>query len=309
VGFMPKRSLVSESRLKQLQQQNARYIISCYQNEFYCENHPDGKCTRGFFSLFLQVVYGIGFAKQHGIPFYVDFGNLNYPYSSRKEESTFKNFWEELFTQPSLTNTDIQVINKQFEVYPLRIWNRDHLRELNALVSTGIKFNEALKTKIEEIKINMAKLRTLGVHFRKTDHFLEVRPASNEVFFRQIKNKLPGYDQLFVATDDCNILEILKKKFPEKIWAHDCVRSTGSLSIHHNEEHKDGVVLAKEALLDCITLSYCDELILSPSNLSYAALVFNPEIKYSIIESKVATWKRLKTLLAFHLNRLGIRKW
>ncbi|EPR72189.1 hypothetical protein ADIWIN_2817 [Winogradskyella psychrotolerans RS-3] len=51
------------------------------------------------------------------------------------------------------------------------------------------------------------------------------------------------------------------------------------------------MLLAKEALLDCITLSNCDELILSPSNLSYTALVFNPEVKYTIIESKVATWK------------------
>ena len=179
---MPKRSLVAESRLKQLQQQNARYIISCYQNEFFCENHPDGKCTRGFFSLFLQVVYGIGFANRHGMPFYVDFGNLNYPYSSRTGGDESKNFWEALFIQPSLTTTDKPILNKQFEVYPLRIWNRNHLRQLYGFLNTGIEFNGALKAKIVEIKITMAKVRTLGVHFRKTDHFLEVRPVSDEAF-------------------------------------------------------------------------------------------------------------------------------
>ncbi|WP_200859813.1 hypothetical protein, partial [Winogradskyella psychrotolerans] len=73
-----------------------------------------------------------------------------------------------------------------------------------------------LKARIEEINIKMAKVKTLGVHFRKTDHFLEVRPASDEAFFKQIKNKIPGYDQLFVATDDSNLLEILKRNFQEK---------------------------------------------------------------------------------------------
>jgi len=306
---MPKRSLLSSDRLKQLKQKNAKYIVTCHKDEFFCENHPDGKCTRGFFSLFLQVVYGIGFAKRHGLPLYVDFGNLNYPYSQSDGNNASNNFWEALVSQPSLKETDKPVVNKQFEVYPLRIWNRNHLRQLNELMRSGIEFNLALKAKINEIKIKMAKVKTLGIHFRKTDHFLEVRPASDAAFFRQIVKKILAFDQLFVATDDSDLLVKLEEKFPGKILAYDCVRSTGSLSVHLNEAHKDGLLLAKEALLDCITLSYCDELILSPSNLSYAALVFNPEVKYTIVESKAATWNRLKTLLAFHLDRLGIRKW
>ncbi|AKP53008.1 O-fucosyltransferase family protein [Cyclobacterium amurskyense] len=306
---MPKRSLPSFDRLKLLKQKNVKYIVTCYQNEFFCENHPKGKCTRGFFSLFLQVVYGIGFAKEHGLPLYVDFGNVTYPYSKCEVSNEPNNFWDKLVDQPLLTSMDVPVPNKEYEVYPLRIWNRNHYRYLHQLMLTGIKFRNELRADINEVKIRMAKLKTLGVHIRKTDHFQEVTPVKDKVFFRQIEKKITNYDRLFVATDDSEMLAILKGKFPDKIMANDCVRSVGSQPIHHKEGQKDGFLLAKEALMDCITLSNCDELILSPSNLSYAALVFNPEVNYTIVESHAAKWNRLKTLLAFHLDRLGIRKW
>lgn len=309
VRFMPKRSSVSEMRLSQLTQKNVRYIISCYQNEFFCEHHPGGKCSRGFFSLFLQVIYGIIFANKYGLPYYIDFSNVVYAYSTLGTGQEKNNFWEYLFIQPPLNDADKKVLNEQYEVYPLRIWNRKHLRLLHAAMKEGLRINNAVKTEINEIQMKMEKVKTLGIHFRKTDHYLEVPPADEAVFFRKIKKKIPAYDRIFVATDDKNLLEKLKNMFPQKIFAHDFVRSQGSLSIHHNEENKDGLLLAKEALIDCISLSFCEELILSPSNLSYTALVFNPEIKYTIVESKVARQSRVKTLIGYHLDKLGIRKW
>jgi hypothetical protein len=182
------------------------------------------------------------------------------------------------------------------------------MRYLHQQLCTGIDFIKELKTELEELKIKMEPLKTLGVHVRKTDHYLEVRAASDKAFFRRIKRKLSKYDQLFVATDDAELLTTLKEKFPGKVMAYDFVRSFGAVPVHQSGQ-QDGLLLAKEALLDCMTLSCCQELILSPSNLSYAALVFNPEIRYSIVESKTAKWKRLKTLLVYHLDRLGIRKW
>lgn len=302
---MPKRSSVAVERLRQLKQKNARYIISCVQNEFFCEHHPDGKCTRGFFSLFLQVVYGIGFAKKYELPFFVDFSNVAYAYSGQVKN----NFWEHFFNQVTVKRTDTLVLNQQYEVYPLRIWNRNHLRFLHQLMKEGLKFKSALQAEIDKIRSSMNKEKILGVHFRKTDHFLEVPPADESVFFHHIKRKFSTYDKIFVATDDQQLLEKLKKEFSPKIMAHDFVRSQGAISIHNNETFKDGPRLAKEALLDCISLSCCSELILSPSNLSYAALVFNPELKYTIVESRAAKRSRIKTLISYHLNKLGLRKW
>jgi hypothetical protein len=182
------------------------------------------------------------------------------------------------------------------------------MRYLHQLLRSGIDFKKELKAEIAELKIKMEPLKTLGVHVRKTDHYLEVPPASDKAFLRKIKRKLSAYDQLFVATDDAKLLATLKKEFPGRVMAHDCIRSFDAVPIHQRD-HQDGLLLAEEALLDCMTLSLCQELILSPSNLSFAALVFSPEVNYSIVESKAARWKRIKTLLVYHLDRLGIRKW
>ncbi|MBR9776537.1 MAG: hypothetical protein GYB55_16560 [Cytophagales bacterium] len=306
---MPKRSSISEERLIQLTQKNARYIISCNQNEFFCEHHPEGKCSRGFFSLFLQVIYGIAFAKKYGLPHYVDFSNVNYAYSGQQNDQKRGNFWEHFFDQIAINSTDTLLLNHQYEVYPLRIWNRKHHRFLHQIMKEGLKFKPSLKLEIDNIKCEIAHEKVLGVHFRKTDHFMEVAPADESVFFQKIKKNFSAYDKIFIATDDQQLLERLKNEFSPKIIAHDFVRSHGEIPIHNNEAYKDGLRLAKEALLDCISLSYCKELILSPSNLSYAALVFNPEVKYTIVESKEARLSRIKTLMGYHLDKLGIRKW
>ncbi|WP_339902932.1 hypothetical protein [uncultured Cyclobacterium sp.] len=306
---MPKRSSVTAERLSQLTQKNARYIISCNQNDFGCKDHPNQKCRRGFFSLFLQVLYGIGFAQKYETPYYVDLSNYVYAYSSPQDSRKRNNFWESLFNQPLLKSSDKLILNQQIEVFPLRIWDRNHYRFLNEIMKKGLDFNEVLTKEINEIKNRMSEVKTLGVHIRKTDHFREFPPAGNAKFFRKIKKKFSTYDKIFVATDDQQLLEKLKKEFSPKIMAHDFVRSQGAISIHNNETLKDGPRLAKEALLDCISLSCCNELILSPSNLSYAALVFNPELKYSIVESGAAKRSRIKTLTSYHLDRLGLRKW
>jgi hypothetical protein len=260
---------------------------------------------RGFFSLFLQVVYGIAFAKKHGLPHYVDFSNVTYAYSGPEKGS----FWEHFFKQVPIKSTEIMLLNQQYEVYPLRIWDRKHLRFLHKVMKEGLKFKSSLKAEINKIRRSIGKKKVLGIHIRKTDHFMEVAPVDESVFFHKIRKKFSSYDKIFVATDDREVLEKLKKEFSPKIIAHDFIRSHGEIPIHNNEAYKDGPRLAKEALIDCISLSFCEELILSPSNLSYAAMVFNPELKYTIVESKEARLSRLKTLMSYHLDNLGLRKW
>ncbi|WP_439481055.1 hypothetical protein [Cyclobacterium plantarum] len=306
---MPKRSAISPSRRQELEVRNALYVITCYQNEFYCENHPQGICPRGFFSLFLQALYGIGFAKRHKVPYYVDFGNVRYAYSSYPTDSGAENFWNELVNQEKPKGDFHAVYNQQYETFPLKIWARSHLRELNQIFREEITLIDSLKTKIKKVKKSFGTFKVLGVHWRKTDHYMEVSPVPEKVFMHTLERKLKGFDKLFVATDDQNLLGNLKDKFPGKILAHDVSRSIDGEPIHDIKAGNDGSCLAKEALLDCLSLSFCDELVLSPSNFSYSALVFNPEVKYTIMETEMARWTRIKTLLVFFLNRWGIRKW
>lgn len=55
---MPKRSKPDRERLAQLKKKDACYIITCYEDEFLCKDHPKGVCERGFFLYFSRYFMG-----------------------------------------------------------------------------------------------------------------------------------------------------------------------------------------------------------------------------------------------------------
>jgi hypothetical protein len=305
---MPKRSIIAPGRKAILSKKNTMYGITCYQNEFLCRNHPNGNCERGFFSLFLQVLYGMDFAKKLSIPCYVDFSNVRYAYSPKGKGKT-SNFWDYFFDQKAPKTGSKMVPNLRYETHPLRIWDRSFLREMHLVLRSELHIKPNLQKKFVAIINAFQNYRVLGAHVRKTDHAFEVPPVEEEVFFKRIGQKLKTFDKLFVATDDIHTLNSLHRAFPGKVLAHDFIRSKDNKPVHDHGGREDGLLLAEQALLDCYSLSCCQELVLSPSNLSYAALVFNPEIKYALAESAASRWSRGKTRLAYQLDRCGLRKW
>jgi hypothetical protein len=304
-----KRSYINPERQKELNKPNAVYIISCVDNEFYCENHPNGICQRGFFSLFVQVAYGISFARKNGLPFYVDFGNTNYPYTTKTGITGENNFWNYYFSQKRVEPNQTKVFNLKYETYPIRVWDKGYISRVHHQAISQLKLSDQMMHEVRQIQNNLSSQNVLGVHIRKTDHSLEVKPATDKKYFKLIDKKLKRFDQLFVATDDLEMLETLKSKYPDKISYNSFLRSSGTIPLHMNPQFTDGYLLGKEALLDCYSLAGCKNVLLSPSNLSYAALLLNPSLNYQLIESRQARVSRWKTLGAYYLNKWGIRKW
>ncbi len=306
---MPKRSSITNDRLALLKSKEALYLITCLQEEYYCKDHQKGQCSRGFFSLFLQAVYGIRFALQWNLPYYVDFGNLKYSYSDRTKFKDNQNFWEYYFEQTPISPNAKTIYNARFENYPLKIWDRSFLRQLHQTVISNLSPRQEIKDLIGSIKKVFDNKRVLGIHIRKTDHYHEVEPAKDAVYLQLVDQQLASFDQLFLATDDTDVLQLFEKKYGDKLMYHPFSRSTGDVPIHGSHARSNGYELGKEALLDCYALSFCTKAILSPSNLSYCALIFNPDLPYQMAESNAAKWQRLKTLGLYYLNQWGIRKW
>ncbi|MCH6236494.1 hypothetical protein [Cognataquiflexum rubidum] len=306
---MAKRSSIDNNRLELLKSKDIVYLITCFQSEYYCEDHHEGRCQRGFFSLFLQAVYGIQFAKRLNLDYYIDFGNLNYSYSEAEKFNGNQNFWEYYFKQAPKNPTSEGIFNLRFENYPLRVWNKSFFRELHQVVISNLQFRNEIQETIDATKERFNKLRVLGIHFRKTDHYVEVKPVKDSLFLKLVDKQIASFDRLFLATDDAQILELFENRYGDKLMYNSFVRSSGKVAIHKIGDCSNGYEIGKEALLDCLSLSLCDHAILSPSNLSYCALVFNPELPYQIAESSSAKRYRLKTLGAYYLNKWGIRKW
>jgi hypothetical protein len=278
-------------------------------DEYYCDDHSAGVCRRGFFSLFIQVLYGISFAKKHNLPYYVDFGNTIYPYSKQTCITEETNFWNYYFFQPELASEQVKVYNLKYETYPIRVWNKGYLSQVYRHAVRELEFSENMKLEIQDIEKQFSSKKVLGVHIRMTDHHLEVTPAGDCAYFSAIDKYLKRFDQLFVATDDDNMLEILKERYPDKISFHPFLRSRGSTPLHGHPVYTDGYTIGREALLDCYSLACCQMAILSPSNFSYAVLLLNPTLAYHLVESSQAAFSRRKTLAAYYLNKWGIRKW
>jgi len=304
-----KRSSIDKDRLDLLKSKDTVYLITCHQYEFYCKSHNTGRCRRGFFSLFLQAVYGIQFANRMDLLYYVDFGNLIYSYSEGEKFYGNENFWEYYFEQDPIKPKSNVVYNTKFENFPLRVWNKRFIRKLHQTVISNLRFKNDIQEDIEAIKKRFNEVKVLGIHVRKTDHYHEIEPANDSTILKLVDKHIASFDRLFLATDDALVLEGFEHKYGDKLMYNSFYRSSGNVAIHDNGDNSNGYQLGKEALLDCYSLSFCDFTILSPSNLSYCALVLNPDLPYELAESRSARWYRFKTLGAYYLDKWGIRKW
>lgn len=258
--------------------------------------------------MFIQAINGILFANRYGLKPYIDFGNKTYCYSDPSKQSS--NFWEYYFRQPGKQSMPLpRTINRLNEVYPIRTWHRSYFREVNKSVVSQLQFTPEVDKIMNDAVSSITQQRTLGIQLRGTDHVVEVKEVKPSNYIRAVKKHIHNYDKLFIATDDSALLELLTKNFGEKVMTNHAHRSDMGKAIHLNTSIEDRYILGLEVLRDSYCLAHCDRLILVSSNVSFAALMFNPEIPYEILERFDTRIKRWKTLLVYLLDRLGIRKW
>ncbi len=301
-----KKNVISEARKRLLTQKDVVYTVRC--NGTHCDCSQFGiDCRRGFFSLWLQAVYGIYFAKKLDTTSYIDFGDKPYMYSDPAQYQGELNFWNYYYEQGNKPEGRI-IPNEQFENYPLRIWKRNHLRKVHQSVVKNLMLNNQVKSYIENLLSLFKEFRTLGVHIRGTDHPDEVPKVPFDRYRTILKAHLKSYQKIFVATDEQALLESLQDEFGDRLVFQSAIRAEGNQAIHTDLSIQDRYRLGLEVLADCYALAGCDKAILVHSNVSYASLLLNPELKYNLLETKESLSKRLKTELLYTLDHWGIRR-
>src|SRR5690606_30846616 len=95
----PKKCELSEEKLEKMQQ-GGIYTVCCFVSDCPCEA-KSATCPRGFFSLFIQAIYGIDLAHRNGLSYYIDFGNHPYLYTDPSIENP--NIWNYYFEQGNLS--------------------------------------------------------------------------------------------------------------------------------------------------------------------------------------------------------------
>ena len=303
-----KRNILAETRRKLLTQPGIVYTVRCLASHCDCKQFGT-ECRRGFFSLWIQAVYGIYFANKLAISSYIDFGDKPYLYSDPAKYDGDLNFWNYYYLQSSNLQEGRAVPNNYLENYPLRIWKRHHLRSIHRMVVNHLILNHSVKSYVKSLTDRIENYRTMGVHIRGTDHRSEVEGIPLEDYLKIMKKNAKKFQKFFVLTDHQGALDQMIAEFgKERVIYQQAVRSMDEAAIHTNMEHQDRFQLGLEVLADCYALSLCQKAVLVHSNVSYAALILNPKLPYHLLESPKSRKKRLKTGILYNLDRWGIRK-
>ena len=152
------------------------------------------------------------------------------------------------------------------------------------LIQKYIHLKPAIQKKINKlVKINFSDFYMIGIHHRGTDKCLEtsIVPYSTTLFHVDwLLANLPKDKKvrIFVATDDQNFLNHVRKLYPGQVVYNDFVRSKNDSPIHYNDcLYKNNYQKGKEALIDCLLLSKCDFLLFpAASAFSMLSVKFNP---------------------------------
>ncbi len=305
---MEKRNKLSNARRSVLKQPGVIYTVRCPGTHCDC-SHFGVDCRRGFFSLWIQAIYGRFFANKLDISSYIDFGDKPYLYSDPVKYDGDLNFWNYYYSQQVDQHQGRIVPNNYIENYPLRIWKRSHFKKVHRSAVKDLVLKDQIRAYVRLLSERCRRYHTLGVHIRGSDHSVEVETVPLERYFRILDKNLKKYEKFFISTDDSKALTLLIKEFGEdRIISQEAVRSENDQAIHTNMQHPDRYRLGLQVLADCYALSVCQAAVLVHSNVSYAVLLLNPKMRYTLLESSRSRRSRLRTGALYTLDRWGIRK-
>lgn len=275
-------------------------------------------CVSGFFAIMKATLNELRFADELGFVPVVELGENYCCYYDRELMEKIDNVFEYYFMPVSdvscaSARRSSKVIYRRkghgcfFTQYGTGE-NSYHLDEeeielLGELYRKYIHLNPDMKQYLEgEIKAILGNKKTLGVHFRGTDYnrrfkyhpvYISVAEyflAVDDVFSRG------DYEQVFLATDDANVLEQFKSRYGDQlVYYKDSSRSDNSVGPHSMENSRPmhHYLLGREVVRDVYTLSCCEGLVCGLSQVSSAARYVNVAIAKQYKDVRVlnkGTW-------------------
>ena len=155
------------------------------------------------------------------------------------------------------------------------------IRMLAGLYKKYIHLNDNTKKyMIENISACLRNKKTLGIHIRGTDYKLGIKSHPNIISvdeYISLAKEFCGknnYEQIFLATDDLEILNIFQNEFGNKlVYYNDTFRTSGDVGPHNTYDNRPFhyYKLGLEVIRDVYTLANCDSLICGLSQVAFAA--------------------------------------
>ncbi|MBQ6786605.1 MAG: O-fucosyltransferase family protein [Lachnospiraceae bacterium] len=260
----------------------------------------NGKSGYGFFALYRETLKYLAFADRFNlVPVIV--WDRNIPYAEDEpiiekmnpfeyyfqqpvgitEEEALKSYNVILAEEAHITDSFLDVENNgNGSGYKI---NAIFINQLARIARKYIVMNDTLNNELNrEINEVLEGRRTIGVHIRGTDYKQNYNNhpmyVSEEEYIQAIDDliKKQHYEQIFLATDDQDILNYMIMRYGKKIiYYNDVKRVSGTESVAFSEDNRKNnkYKLGVEVLRDMLTLSYCDAIVSGVSQVSICAKI------------------------------------
>ena len=209
----------------------------------------------------------------------------------------FESFEKKDFLSLDLT-AEVEFTNEYPDVikYSSPIVVQRQRRFVNHLIRRYLILKPHIRSRVKTfLAENLIGNKMIGVHFRGSEKSSEkhgdgtapVRIDGYEnLYFHAIRKEMKANPEalIFLATDSQSFADNMINEFGPSLIMQDSIRAVGEEEeingLHYiNQGSKNGRQLGDEVLTDAVLLSKCQTLIHGMSNVSHAALYFNPDLK------------------------------
>jgi hypothetical protein len=244
----------------------------------------------GFFAGFIVVLNHLGWCKQHNKIPIVHWGKGSLYYQKEEFNGNSTNAWEYYFEPVSNTTYN----DNDYKSFKFSLGDPNlHYKILDQysrnlayeLICQYIKIKPCVQKKIDDFyQQNMAHRRTIGIHLRGTDKITEEKLVTPEKIVAIALAQADPDTQFLISSDEQRLLEIMTSllKGYDVIY-YNCQRSTNGKPLHLKSQHP--AQGGEDVLVEVSLLAKCDLLVHSLSNVSTAALYFNPKMEHIGVEA------------------------
>lgn len=256
-----------------------------------------GTAKQGFFAEYRRTLNHLYYADAWGFIPYIKYSD-EYVYAEKHPVNGAVNPFEYYFVQPCISEEDVN--NYHYLVHSrecdIEFVNRlkptngygfsdEYIDAMAKISKKYIRFNDTVKNYLERQTSELLRGRkTLGIHVRLTDfkqnyfgHPVCITADKHLALAKKLlsENK---FEQVFLATDDIDTVEIFKKEFGDKVVSYsDVIRTTGDVSVAFLKDERENhhYLLGLEVLRDMYTLAMCAGLVAGKSQVSICAMIEN----------------------------------
>lgn len=247
----------------------------------------------GFFASFQSLIGGLNFyEKQQYAGCRVEF-----TWGLYLNPKLGPNWWEYYF-EPINIGSEENAFLIRFDSTQKYYWAYDAISTISReraseLIQRYIHVKPVIQKKIDSfVQENFGNYFIIGVHYRGTDKSSEAPRVSYSSVYKAILRVITTVSserdyKLFIASDEQDFINYMKRNFGERICCLDAIRSSDGYPIHFNQT--DPYRQGEESIMDCILLSKTNFLVRTQSNVSASAANFNPDLEVISLNSHNAS--------------------